>query len=58
MEKDIKKMTKEEKISWTIAALNDGSDDAMEMAYNIKQDVYASDDRDLKEQIDYLWKVI
>jgi hypothetical protein len=57
MEK-IKNMTKEEKISWTIMALNDGSDDAMRMAYDIRMSVEDSDDQELKERIEYLWEII
>lgn len=57
MEK-IRKMTKQEKINWTIAALNDGSDEAMEMAYNIRLVVDESDDQELKDNIAYLWEVI
>ena len=57
MEK-IKNMSREEKISWTIMALNDGSDDAMEEANNIRVSVEESDDQELKEIIAFLWDVI
>lgn len=54
-------MTKEEKrnaVSNTIMALNAGTDEAMNYAYQIKQDVLKSRDKELIKQIEYLWDVI
>ncbi len=45
-------------INDTIIALNDGSKEAMADAYNIKQDVIKTGNKDLIKYIEYLWEVI
>ena len=42
----------------TVAALNEGSEEAMEDAFYIKLQALASGDDELIEKIDYLWNVI
>ena len=54
-------MTKEEKcnaVNNTIMALNAGTDEAINHAYQIKQDVIKNGDKELIKQIEYLWEVI
>lgn len=54
-------LTNEEKrkmINTTIAALNCGSDEAMNDAYGIKVRAIVTSDEDLIEKIKYLWEVI
>ena len=42
----------------TVAALNDGSDEAMESAFYTRLQALASGDDELIEKIEYLWDVI
>lgn len=44
--------------SMTVAALNDGSDEAMEDAFYMRLHALASGDDELIEKIEYLWNVI
>lgn len=45
-------------INETIVALNDGSKEAIADAYNIKQNVIKTGNKDLIKYIEYLWEVI
>lgn len=51
-------MTREEMIWTTIAALNDGSKEAMEEAAEIRQMAIDMGDDELYKQIQYYWEVI
>ena len=58
MKRDYSKMTASEMINTTIMALNDGSEEAWEVAYNVKQQAIATGDKELIAKIQYLWEVI
>lgn len=58
MKQEVSKMTPDDMISWTIMALNGGSDEAMQCAMEIKEKAEASGDEELIKHINYLWDVI
>lgn len=55
--KNYKKMTDYELYRLTVLALNDGSDIAMQDAWNAKQESHRRNN-EATAQIDYLWEVI
>lgn len=55
--RNYKKMTDYELYWLTVMALNDGSDEAMQDAWNAKQESHRRAD-EATAQIDYLWEVI
>lgn len=56
--KNISDEDKSRMYDMTVAALNDGSDEAMEDAFYMKLQALASGNDELIEKIEYLWNVI